>query len=68
LDNLVARELREWRNEVTASSGQDLRQRKTGSGRGAMDEVNFLLLLKIKFKPLSLLLVYPSHSLFYAFS
>jgi len=45
LDNLVARELREWRNEVTASSGQDLRQRKTGSGHGAMDEVNFLLLV-----------------------
>ena len=71
LDNLVARELREWRNEVTASSGQDLRQRKTGSGRGAMDEVNFTfcsLFLKIKFKLLSFLLVYTFHSLFSAFS
>lgn len=45
LDHLVARELKEWRNEVITSSGQDLRQRKGGFGHGAMDEVNSLLIL-----------------------
>ncbi len=60
LDNLIARELREWRNEVAASSGQDLRQRKTGSGHGTMDEVLLVLVLifQIKFK----LLPFPSLS------
>jgi hypothetical protein len=63
LDNLVARELREWRNEVTASSGQDLRQRKPGSGHGAMDEVKFLLLVLIFLNQVQTLAIPPSLSI-----
>lgn len=43
MDILVAREVREWRNEITSSSGQDLRHRRPALGRasgsGVLDEV-----------------------------
>lgn len=44
LDNLVARELSEWRNEMTTSSSQDLRQRpilNAGHHPLEPEEVNF---------------------------
>jgi len=37
LDNLVARELCEWRNEVATSSGQDLRQRNISTKASRQD-------------------------------
>lgn len=37
LDDLVARELFEWRNEVATSSGQDLRQRNVSSSASRQD-------------------------------
>ena len=37
LDNLVARELSEWRNEMAASSGQDLRQRNVSNNTSRED-------------------------------
>lgn len=40
LDNLVARELSEWRNEMTTSSGQDLRQNPIFNNLSAQDAHN----------------------------
>ena len=37
LDNLVARELCEWRNEMATSSGQDLRQRNVSNNTSRED-------------------------------
>ena len=49
MDILVAREVREWRDEIASSSGQDLRHRRPALGRvsgsGVLDEVLPVLLL-----------------------